>query len=324
MPSAVHNIVVELLEAHPDALSYLLALNGTPPSGPLIPTNDTRTSTLTLETRVDRAFVVGSPEEPQSFLFAEVQLDPDDDKRFAWPLYVELARSRHRCEGGLVVLTFSERVRRWIERVILPATGEHGSSRQMLPTVIAVDAIALPLLFRPEMPHLVPLAVAAHVGAPDVTVVAEAAVDWTIEHVEGRLAAEQVDAILCLVDRALRGHLERRVMEHRGYRSELFQGIFEKGAAEGRAEGRAAGTAEARAKDILVVLAARQIPVSDTLRERILRCTDLASLELWLRRAAIARTAAAVVRPTSGSRPRAKPAPQTETKRVARRRAPRA
>jgi hypothetical protein len=34
-----------------------------------------------------------------------------------------------------------------------------------------------------------------------------------------------------MVDHALRAHLEKRIMEHREYRSELFRGIYKKGEA---------------------------------------------------------------------------------------------
>jgi len=52
-----------------------------------------------------------------------------------------------------------------------------------------------------------------------------------------------------------------------------------------------------------MVLAARAIPVSDAVREKILGCTDVAVLDVWLKRAAVSSTAAAVVRATSRPRP---------------------
>jgi hypothetical protein len=72
---------------------------------------------------------------------------------------------------------------------------------------------------------------------------------------------------------------EERLME-----SELYKRIFGEGEVRGKAE------------DVLAVLAARGIAVSATLRERILRCTEVATLNVWIRRAAVASTAAAVVR----------------------------
>ena len=74
--------------------------------------------------------------------------------------------------------------------------------------------------------------------------------------------------------------------------SELYREIF----GDGKVEGEAKGRVEGRAESILTVLAARGIPVSDTIRARILGCTDPAILDVWIRRAAVASTAAAVVR----------------------------
>jgi len=300
--SPLHAVLVETLEAHPDALAYLLEIRGSPPAGPLIPTTGTRTKTFTLERRVDRAFLVGSREAPQGFVLAEAQLEPDDDKCFSWSLYLELGRSRYRCEGALVALTVSEEVRRWIERAIAPATGLYGTRRKLEPTVIALDKIDPSLLLRPDRPYLATLAVAGHAKAPDAQPVAEAAVDLTLDKLPKHLAAEQLDAILGMVDEALRAHLEKRIMEHREYRSEFFRGIYNKGAAEGEAKGIAKGKAEG----ILAVLAARGIPVSDTIRDRILACTDIATLDAWIQRAAVVSTAAAVARSRTQPRPAAK------------------
>jgi hypothetical protein len=288
MSSATHTALVEMLEAHPEALAYLLELQGHPPKGPLIPTPGTRTKTMTLERRVDRAYLVGSRKKPQGFVLAEIQLEPDEDKGFSWPLYVELGRSRYRCEGALVILTVSEAVRRWIERTITPATGLYDTRRKLEPTVIALDLIDPSLLLSPERPYLAVLAVAGHAKAPDAQTIAEAAVDLSIDRLPKPLAVEQLDAILGMVDQALRAQLENRIMEHREYRSELFRGIYKKGETKGEAKGKAEG--------ILAVLVARGIPISDAIQARILGCTDLGTLDLWIRRAAVASTAAAVVR----------------------------
>src|SRR6185436_2053900 len=148
-------------------------------------------------------------------------------------LYMELGRSRYRCEGALVALTVTKEVRRWIEHAIAPATGLYGTRRKLEPTVIALDEIEPSLLLRPDRPYLATLAVAGHAKAPDAQPVADAAVDLTLDKLPKHLAAEQLDAILGMVDEALRAHLEKRIMEHREYRSELFRGIYNKGAAEG-------------------------------------------------------------------------------------------
>jgi hypothetical protein len=50
------------------------------------------------------------------------------------------------------------------------------------------------------------------------------------------------------------------------------------------------GEAEGEAKAVLAVLGARGIEVTDEVRERISRCTDLGQLDTWIRRAATANT----------------------------------
>lgn len=64
------------------------------------------------------------------------------------------------------------------------------------------------------------------------------------------------------------------------------------------------GKAEGKADAILSVLSAREIAVTDEIRARIVACTDLATLDRWLRRAATLKTAAAVVREPA-AKPRA-------------------
>lgn len=308
MTSPVHAVIVDLLEAHPEALTYLLELEGLILPGPLIAVPGTRSRVITLERRVDRAFLVGSRDAPLGFLLAEVQSAPDDDKLFSWPLYVELARTRYRCEGSLVALTVNEPTRRWIDGSIVPVTGQHGTTRQLRPTVLALDAIDPPLLLRPDRPYLARLAVAAHAAARDQAAVAREAVRITVDQLQPRLASEQLDAILGMVDAALRMELEQSVMEHPRYKSEFFRRIWDAGYSEGAAKataevtakimakGEARGEARGKAESVLAVLDARGVPVSDAMRARILECRDLATLDLWIQRAAVLSTAAAVVR----------------------------
>jgi hypothetical protein len=92
-------------------------------------------------------------------------------------------------------------------------------------------------------------------------------------------------------------------MERRQYHSDFCQRIYNQGEATGEARGEARG----EAKSILLVLEARGIPVSDAIREKILQCTDTDLLAAWVQRAAVASTAASVVRARASSRAPAKP-----------------
>lgn len=82
--------------------------------------------------------------------------------------------------------------------------------------------------------------------------------------------------------------------------SELYKEIF--------GEAQAKGMAMGQAKAVLSVLAARGISVSEPLRARILGCRDVATLDTWIRRAAVASTASAVVRTKAAQRGPARPA----------------
>jgi predicted transposase YdaD len=74
-----------------------------------------------------------------------------------------------------------------------------------------------------------------------------------------------------------------------GQAEELMSGFMkeyiEKGRQQGEAKGRAEGRAEGQAKAVLQVLKMRGVHVDLKSSERILSCTDLATLELWLERA---------------------------------------
>ena len=52
-----------------------------------------------------------------------------------------------------------------------------------------------------------------------------------------------------------------------------------------RAEGRVEGEARGKAEDILAIIEARALPVSDEQRRRILECTELGRLGAWVRKA---------------------------------------
>lgn len=288
MLSPTHTAIVDLLGAHPDALAYLLQLQGHAPPARLRLTSGTWSKVIRLERRVDRAFVEGPRKAPTGFVLVEVQLGLDDDKRYSWSLYLELARSRYRCEGALVVVTVAEDVRRWVRAAVEPATGLHGTRRKLTPTVIALDEIDPALLLDPARPHLAMLAVAGHAKAADAEEVAERAVRVTLDELPKPLAVAQLDAILGIVDVAIRATLEKQIMQRREFQSDFFRRPFEQGKTEGKTEG--------KAEAILAVLEARKIPVSDAIRAQILACADVEVLDLWIRRAALATTAASVVR----------------------------
>jgi predicted transposase YdaD len=66
--------------------------------------------------------------------------------------------------------------------------------------------------------------------------------------------------------------------------------LIEQGRQQGLQQGLARGHAKGRAEDVLRILAARRVYVHDEARQRILTCTDMATLDRWFDRALNART----------------------------------
>ncbi|REG30799.1 putative transposase/invertase (TIGR01784 family) [Archangium gephyra] len=70
----------------------------------------------------------------------------------------------------------------------------------------------------------------------------------------------------------------------RTWAEEMLEQGVQKGLARGREEGREEGLIRARAEYILRTLTARGVKVDETARQRILSCTDVATLDRWFDR----------------------------------------
>jgi predicted transposase YdaD len=102
-----------------------------------------------------------------------------------------------------------------------------------------------------------------------------------------RVVAKEDQAAVVDVLKSAMG--EQRVKELMGtFIEEYFEKGLDEGLAKGRAEGRAKGRAEERAEAVLRVLSVRGVRVDSAARQRILSCTDLPTLGLWLERAVTA------------------------------------
>jgi hypothetical protein len=155
----------------------------------------------------------------------------------------------------------------------------------LTPLVLGPDAV--PMLVSVDRaraaPELAVLSAMAHGTAPDGLGVALAALDASVRRDEerGRIYTDLVMASL--------GEAGRRALEdlmstgNYEYQSEFARRYV----AQGRTEGKAAG----EANGVLVVLRARGLVVSPDVEERVTRCTDIALLEEWLRRAVVVTTA---------------------------------
>ncbi|MFJ8614967.1 hypothetical protein ACIRD4_03840 [Streptomyces clavifer] len=75
------------------------------------------------------------------------------------------------------------------------------------------------------------------------------------------------------------------------YASPLSEEIRDEGREQGREQGRAESRAESRAEDVLLILGARGIGVTDATREKITTCGDPELARQWLVRAVHVATA---------------------------------
>jgi flagellar biosynthesis/type III secretory pathway protein FliH len=77
-------------------------------------------------------------------------------------------------------------------------------------------------------------------------------------------------------------HAARKSFEMLPQGQRFFSETQRRSFAEGEAKGKTEGRAEGQAQAILRVLERRNVPVSAEQRERILTCSDLATLGAWL------------------------------------------
>jgi Arc/MetJ-type ribon-helix-helix transcriptional regulator len=219
--------------------------------------------------------------KPVLAIVLEVQLSRDPDKHTSWPGYLIGARARYECPTCLLVVCADEAVARWCARPI--ETGHPGFV--LRPLVLGPDAV--PIVTEPEqaaaMPELSVLSAIAHGKGEHGFAIALAALA-AARGLDVERATLYDDLVLFWLNEAARSKLEE-LMERGRY--EYQSDIVRRHVAQGRAEGRDEGRAEAKAQDVLTVLEARGLDVSPELRRCILECTDLATLDRWLRRAVV-------------------------------------
>lgn len=219
----------------------------------------------------------------------EVQLGVDRRKRYRWPLYVVVTRSRFRCPVTLLVVTDSEPVARWAARPIVIGRG-----MVLRPVVIGPRQIprGVSIEVARRIPALAVLVVVAHGRGPD----AERFGRRAIAAVRPMLTTDEpqamlhMDVIFAYLDEVVLARILEDEMSLSTYEpiSEVFKRKLAEGRTEGRAEGRTEGSTLAMAQMIVRLLERRGLSPSSDERERIDACRDPATLERWFDRAVTA------------------------------------
>jgi len=197
----------------------------------------------------------------------------------------------------LVVVTTSRRVAAWAARPM--GLGHPGVS--LRPIVLGPDAVPVirDVSEATRSPELAVLSAMVHGRSEAALEVGKAALA-VVRTLDDDKAALYTDMVLFSMRAAARVILED-LMANGTYR---YQSDFAKryvaqgrdeGRAEGRVEGRDEGRVEGKALAVVAVLAARGVEVPASVRTRVLACTDAATLDAWIARAATANAASDLI-----------------------------
>lgn len=215
----------------------------------------------------------------EAFAF-EVQLRPDSDKRWSWPIHVAGLRARLSCPTTLIVVATDERTARWAAQPI-----EMGRNDMVLrPLVIGPGQVpsVLELDEARVCPELATLAVVMHGHRPGSKRLGRIAIEAVLEGLEnhGRRDILLLELILSSLPASTLREIEDEMDLHTAP-------LLSKWSKQRIAQGRAQGRQEGRRKALRLVLGARGLALSPAQRERVEQCTDSAQLDQWLRRAVI-------------------------------------
>ena len=304
MPSTTHQGLVELFRVRPRLAAELLT-RATRAALPAFvsasPAEAALDQLAPVEFRAD--LVVELHDEGGALagaIVVEVQLGVDADKPWVWPVYVAALRARSRRPVWLLVVAPDALVARWA-RAPIEITGGVA-----YPLAIVLGPDALPLTGDVEVaashPELTLLAAVAHGHRPEVEALLPV-LPAVLHALDAEHRAGYLSMLLEALAPAFRKRLEA-LMVHPSFAAIKLPSPWQEILDETRNRAQNEGKAEGKADAILSVLSAREIAVTDEIRAQILACTDLATLDRWLRRAATLKTAAAVVREPA-AKPRA-------------------
>ena len=301
MPSWLHELLVKIFAERPE-LAFELAgprLGLEPLAAESVEALSGDLMQLSApQARADAVVLVKRGGKPVLALVVEVQLSRDRHKPFSWPVYVAGVRERFECPTALVVVTPYPGVANWARREIF--LGPRGD--RLRPLVLGPEAIPaitdpdvaaanqglalLSSLARPRGPEAVPVALAALLGADKLV------------GPEFRMYNDQVALSLGARERAeLEALMQSRYEVKTEFLRRWMKEGLEEGLEQGRTEGEAKGEAKGKSDALLAVLAARKLAISSAQRERILACHDLAELDRWIVRAAVAKKTAEIFAP---------------------------
>ncbi len=291
MPSAEHELPIALARADPDLIATMLR----DIFGVEVPAHaSSRSHAADVQIAVpstyhaDAMLVFDDAEnQPVLAVVLEVQRRWDLGKRHTWRLYLAHLEAELKVPAALVVYcprpNVGERYRRLLTK--------DGMSLMLRPFIVTPDD--LPLITDPEAaartPSMAVMTALAHAHDAEIEV-AFPALAAAVNAVGPDKMNSYYDMVLAALPRPL-------MADWRDFMSSIdeapyFSEEMRRRWYYERSTGRAEGIAQGKAEDIVTVLSARGIDVSDDERTRIGAVTDTETLDQMLRRAATADAAA--------------------------------
>jgi hypothetical protein len=234
----------------------------------------------------DVVITVGPPQSPSQGIIVEIQQDQKAAKRRQLPRYAAALWLKLSCPVTVLVICPTDHIAAWYaEDIPTELPGYVFRATTLGPDHIPVITDPTEVAAQPD---LATLAVMAHGRRREV---AEAFIDGIFRKGITRLsyqhAVQYNEYAWHMAQPPVRRILEEILASSTWLASSPFaREHFGRGKAEGRAEGRAEGEADA----IFTVLSARRLDISEEARSRITSCEDLEQLQMWLRRAATAKS----------------------------------
>jgi hypothetical protein len=236
--------------------------------------------------RPDTVIVVGSAREPGHGIIVEVQREKSRAKRRQLPRYAAALWLMLQCPVTVLCVCPDPDVATWYAEPI--ETNLSGYVFQAL--VLGPDEI--PVITDPAavaaQPELAMLGVMAHGRNRKVL---QTFTDALKAMEDSEHALSYYEYAYLMASPAGR-HILEELMSSTDW--PVYSPFAKKHYGRGKADGLAEGETKGEAKSILAILAARQIEVSEDVRARVRGCADVEQLDVWLKRAAVAHSAADV------------------------------
>jgi len=289
VPSALHEVLVEIFRDNPEMIVELLGdrIEALTRSGLEFELDQPNLSQL-IEIDSDLVLRVFGPDrELLCTLIIEVQLRIDRDKARAWAAYQAGTHRRIKCPTFVIVIAIDPVVARW-------AAGPFCTGQTMFAPIVLGPG-DVPLLGREIRGHatlpLTLLSGLAHPDHPDILSIGQTL--WQlIDQADSSNGDLYWDLFLDAVNDATKKALLMQLQNYRP-QSDWGKRFYAEGRAAGLAEGRANGLADA-VEALALLLDARGFSLDAELRARVEGCSDRAQLHAWLRRAATAESLADV------------------------------